>query len=81
MTPRQRGRSLNPRTDQELTDRVADSAAALTGDHVLGGAGAVHLASALTLAEVDPVAATWDQRLWTAARDADLIVAPAALTT
>lgn len=63
----------------EMTDQIADEAGELTRDLVLGGADAVHLASALTLLAADPVLATWDQRLWAAGRAAGLVVAPASL--
>lgn len=62
----------------EMTALLAGSAADLTLDHVLGGADAVHLASALALQEAAPILATWDRRLWTAARAAGLVVAPTA---
>ena len=62
----------------ELTEHLAETAAALAGRLLLGGADAVHLASALTLAEGDLVVATWDRRLWAAAVQAGVRVAPAA---
>ena len=61
----------------ELVAPIADAAAELAGNLVLGGADAVHLASALTLAEVDPVLTSWDLRLRAAALEAGLLVAPA----
>ncbi len=63
----------------ELTPHIGEEAAALTSDLILGGADAVHLASALTLREVQPVLAAWDRRLWTAAVELGLSVAPAQL--
>ena len=63
----------------ELSEAIAGAAADLVGRLVLGGADAVHLASALTLAEVGPVLTTWDLRLHTAAAEAGLRVAPAHL--
>lgn len=63
----------------ELTPEVAALAADLAGKLVLGGADAVHLASALALDAAHPVLAVWDRRLWSAARSAGLRVAPAAL--
>lgn len=60
----------------EVAAPIADAAAQLAGNLVLGGANAVHLASALTLAEVDPVLTTWDLRLRAAALEAGLLVAP-----
>lgn len=61
----------------ELVAPVADAAAELARKLVLGGADAVHLASALTLAEADPVLITWDLRLRAAALETGLLVAPA----
>jgi len=61
----------------ELTEHLAETAAALAGRLSLGGADAVHLASALTLAEADLVLVTWDRRLSTAAVEAGVTVAPA----
>lgn len=63
----------------ELTGAVASAAAELTAEHVLGGADAVHLASALTLADTGPVVVAWDARLRAAALDAGLRVAPASI--
>ena len=60
----------------ELTADVAADAAALAGRHVLGGADAVHLASAMTMLEASPIMAAWDTRLRTAAVEAGLAVAP-----
>ncbi len=60
----------------ELTEHLAEVASALAARMVLGGADAVHLASALTLAEVDLVLVTWDRRLSTAAVEAGVMVAP-----
>ncbi len=61
----------------ELTPAVADEAARLAGRYVLGGADAVHLASAMTLVEAAPILVAWDIRLRTAAQGAGLAVAPA----
>jgi predicted nucleic acid-binding protein len=47
----------------ELTRQVGHQAAELAERHALSGFGAVHLASALTLAELPVVVATWDTRL------------------
>jgi len=63
----------------ELTPELAALAADLAGELVLGGADAVHLASALALDGGQPVLAAWDRRLWAAARSAGLRVAPADL--
>lgn len=60
----------------ELTDPVATDACRLAGRLVLGGADAVHLASALTLQAVDPVLVTWDRRLAAAAASAGIAVTP-----
>ena len=60
----------------ELTAEVAADAATLAGRLVLGGADAVHLASAMTMIEAVPVLVAWDARLRTAAVQAGLIVAP-----
>lgn len=56
---------------------VAASAAALTGAHRLRGQEAIHLASALRLADAELVLATWDRRLRQAALDEGIAVAPA----
>lgn len=63
----------------ELTEPITGVAGDLTTTLVLGGADAVHLASALTLAEVGPLLTTWDQRLRKAAVEAGLVVVPAEL--
>lgn len=60
----------------ELTPAVAASAADLAEQLVLGGADAVHLASALTLIGGDPLLASWDHRLSAAALDVGLSVVP-----
>ena len=59
----------------EVTGSVAAHAAALTGDHALGGADAIHLASAQVFGTT-AVMVAWDRRLHTAARAAGLVVAP-----
>lgn len=56
---------------------VAAGAAALTGTHRLRGQDAIHLASALRLADSELVLATWDGRLRQAALDEGIAVAPA----
>lgn len=63
----------------ELTDPVAAEASRLAGQLVLGGADAVHLASALTLRASGPVLVTWDRRLADAATAAGVAVTPADL--
>lgn len=60
----------------ELTERIAADASRLAGRFVLGGADAVHLASALVLRPSDPVLVTWDRRLAAAALAAGLAVVP-----
>jgi predicted nucleic acid-binding protein len=60
----------------ELTAEIADHAARLAVAHPLGGADAVHLASALTLQAAVPVLVTWDGRLATAAASAGIAVTP-----
>ena len=61
----------------ELTPAVAAAAADLTARQVLGGADAVHLASALAVAEAGPVLAVWDGRLRAASRREGVRLAPA----
>jgi predicted nucleic acid-binding protein len=60
----------------ELAPIVSDRAAELVVEHVLSGADAVHLASALMLSDAEPVLLTWDRRLAAAAVAAGLSVAP-----
>jgi predicted nucleic acid-binding protein len=61
----------------ELTERIAADAAELTsGPHPLRGADAVHLASALTVAQGAGVVAAWDERVASAARSHGLRVLP-----
>lgn len=60
----------------ELTDAIAVEAARLSARLVLGGADAVHLASALALRSRDSILVSWDRRLSTAALAAGLAVAP-----
>ena len=56
---------------------VARLAADLTSRMLLGGADAVHLASALSLAPAEPVLVAWDRRLRAAGLLAGLRLAPA----
>ena len=63
----------------ELTAAVEQHAGRLTGRHALRGADAVHLASALAIADPDLVLAVWDRRLHAGATAAGLRVAPAQL--
>lgn len=61
----------------ELTVAVERHAGELAQRHSLGGADAVHLASALTLGTPDLVVAVWDRRLHQGARAEHLAVSPA----
>jgi predicted nucleic acid-binding protein len=61
----------------ELTSEIATNAAELSQSFVLGGADAIHVASALALSEVAPILVAWDARLRDAALEAGLVVAPA----
>jgi uncharacterized protein len=63
----------------ELTPAVERQAGQLARAHALRGADAVHLASALALADPDLVIAVWDRRLHAGAAAAGLHVAPAEL--
>jgi hypothetical protein len=65
----------------ELTAAVEQHAGRLAGRHALRGADAVHLASALAIADPDLVVAVWDRRLHTGATAAGLRVAPAQLNS
>jgi uncharacterized protein len=61
----------------ELTAAVERHAGQLARTHALRGADAVHLASALALADPDLIIAVWDRRLHAGAAAAGLQVAPA----
>lgn len=63
----------------ELTPDVERFAGRLATRHALRGADAVHLASALAVAEDDLVVAVWDRRLHAASVAERLAVAPATL--
>jgi uncharacterized protein len=63
----------------ELTAAVAHHAGELARQHGLGGADAVHLASALAIGDPELIVAVWDQRLHAGARAARFRVAPLAL--
>ena len=63
----------------ELTAAVEHHAGQLARSHALRGASAVHLASALALADPDLIVAVWDRRLHDGATRAQLQVAPAHL--
>jgi uncharacterized protein len=60
----------------ELTVAVERRAGELAAEHSLGGADAVHLASALAIGSPDLVVAVWDRRLRDGAIQAGLRVAP-----
>jgi len=60
----------------ELLAQVGADAANLAAEHDLSGADAVHLASALTLREMDLAVVTWDRRLAVAAAAEGLPVVP-----
>lgn len=63
----------------ELTPAVARLAGDLATEHSLGGAAAVHLASALAVSDPSLIVAAWDRRLHAGALAAGLGVAPVAL--
>lgn len=60
----------------ELTAQLENDAGDLAEEHGLSGFGPVHLASALTLAKLPVVLATWDARLHRAARATGLATLP-----
>ena len=60
----------------ELTPALEDAAGDLAEQHALSGFDAVHLASALTIAELPVIMATWDARLHRAARASRLVTLP-----
>src|SRR5262245_22799945 len=64
----------------ELTRSVERHAGQLAGRHALRGADAVHLASALALADSGLILAAWDRRLRVGAQESGLAIAPANLT-
>lgn len=64
----------------ELTSAVEQDAGRLAGRHSLGGADAVHLASALALSQSGLILAAWDRRLRAGAQAAGLAIVPAALS-
>jgi predicted nucleic acid-binding protein len=61
----------------ELTATVERDAGRLADTHALGGADAVHLASALAIGLPDLVVAAWDRRLREGVISAGLRIAPA----
>jgi len=61
----------------EVTPQVEADAGDLAERHVLSGFDAIHLASALTLAGLPIIVATWDVCLLRAARSAGLDALPA----
>ncbi len=65
----------------ELTAAVEQRAGQLAQAHALRGADAVHLASALAIADPDLVVAVWYRRLHAGAQAVGLRVAPAQLGT
>lgn len=60
----------------EVTAAITRSAGELAGEHALGGADAVHLASVLALGDATAVFAVWDRRLRQGARSAGVRLAP-----
>lgn len=58
-----------------VTVAIADRAASLALEHVLSGADAVHLATALAFGDDEVVMVTWDRRLAAAAAAEGLAVA------
>jgi hypothetical protein len=60
----------------ELIQKVERVAGQLARDHALGGADAVHLASALAVEDSELIVAVWDRRLHSGARAVSLSVAP-----
>lgn len=67
----------------ELDDALARRAGALTRDHSLRAADAIHLASAELLSDAsgsDTVFACWNRRLWTAARALGFEIVPRAIS-
>ena len=66
-------------TPSQLTAAVERHAGQLARSQALRGADAVHLASALALADPDLIIAVWDPRLHAGAASAELRVAPAHL--
>lgn len=63
----------------ELTPDVEQSAGRLARSHALRGADAVHLASALAIADEDLIVAVWDRRLHGGVLASGIRVAPASL--
>jgi uncharacterized protein len=63
----------------EVTAQLEQEAGELAGRHALSGSDAVHLASALTVAAVPVVVATWDARLHRAAHASGLATLPGQL--
>jgi predicted nucleic acid-binding protein len=63
----------------ELTATVQKHAGRLARVHALGGADAVHLASALAIGDPGLVVVVWDRRLHAGALAAGLLVGPAHL--
>ncbi len=61
----------------EVTAALEDRAGDLAETHALSGFDAIHLASALALADAPVILATWDRRLLDAARTLGLATLPA----
>jgi uncharacterized protein len=69
-----------PRYDVIDVDQpLVETASELATSRSLRSLDALHLAAALTVSGADLVTATWDRRLWRAAKDSGLQVMPAAL--
>jgi uncharacterized protein len=63
----------------EVTARIEREAGDLAELHSLSGADAVHLASALTIATIPVIVATWDARLYRATQASGLATVPGEL--
>ena len=63
----------------ELSADVERDAGSLAAAHQLGGADAIHLASARALGSIDLIVAVWDRRLHAGAVAVGFAVAPATL--
>lgn len=63
----------------ELSADVERDAGSLAAAHQLGGADAIHLASARALGSIDLIVAVWDRRLHAGAVAVGFAVAPVAL--
>lgn len=63
----------------EVTAELEDDAGDLAEQHALSGFDAIHLASALTIAAIPLVVATWDGRMHQAAKATGLATLPGQL--